>query len=666
MIILKLSCLFLILKLSSCSSNNTKLKVTFDEFFDYTTYPLLSFSPNGKYLLVQTRYPLWKNNSFEDSLWIYNLNTQIKTLVIKNLHPSIKPKWSPSGNYIGLFLKNDTLTNVEKTRSQYFYIYSILSMKFLSINIGNEIPLVFTWSNNDSSIYLVTIPNKITNDDQWKDVIQFRKDIRNQINRIYQIDFNETINFIGNVSFLINEFIYVSSVEKLVFTSTKNIIDNIEDIELYSMDLRNSSFISKLTENEAFEEDLQLSYDGKEILYRILPLRSTKRKSNDTQARLYSINLFNGQMHQIGENFHGNIVGYASKSDGNILILGQLGTEVHIYTQQLSRKNLIHHNGWNGTYASLVISNNNNDLIGFVHSSFNKPMEVYLSDNMNQLQLAQAITDENQLFTQRDLAQGTVYTWINKDDGQTIEGILHYPPGEYQRKNLPLLVLIHGGPYLASINHLNHNGGYWAPLAASQGWLVLEPNYRGSTGYGDEFFNQIRQRPLTLPGKDILYGVDSLIRDEIVDSRKLAVGGYSYGGFLTNWLITQTKRFNVALSAAGATDHASTWGTLDMPILIENIFGGFPWDVPHLYQEESPIYHLDLVRTPTHIVTGDNDVRVPASQSYLLERGLYYRNIPVELLLLPNEGHSLSNNPWHHKIKVREELKWLHKYGYGS
>ncbi|CAF3755763.1 unnamed protein product, partial [Adineta steineri] len=91
-----------------------------------------------------------------------------------------------------------------------------------------------------------------------------------------------------------------------------------------------------------------------------------------------------------------------------------------------------------------------------------------------------------------------------------------------------------------------------------EGWLVFEPNYRGSTGYGDQFLSEIRAKPLSRPGKDILCGVDRLIKDGIADPYKLAVGGFSYGGFLTNWLITQTKRFNVALSAAGAVDFTST------------------------------------------------------------------------------------------------------------
>ncbi len=225
-------------------------------------------------------------------------------------------------------------------------------------------------------------------------------------------------------------------------------------------------------------------------------------------------------------------------------------------------------------------------------------------------------------------------------------------------KNLPLLVLIHGGPYDASLNHLQGNAYFWAPVAALNGWLVLEPNYRGS--------NEVRHQPITRPGIDILSAVDRLIKDGIADPNRLTIGGYSYGGILTNWLITQITRFNAALSGAGSAERVSTWGTVDMPVHINYLMGGFPWELPHLYQNTAPMYFLDRVRTPTHIVTGSSDVRVPAAQSYMLERELHTLGIPLQLLIFPNEGHSVinSNKPWYGKIKVREELKWLQKYGH--
>ena len=101
---------------------------------------------------------------------------------------------------------------------------------------------------------------------------------------------------------------------------------------------------------------------------------------------------------------------------------------------------------------------------------------------------------------------------------------------------------------------------------------------------------------------------------------------------------------------------------MDLPVLITYLFGGYPWEVPHIYQHESPLYQLDRVRTPTLIITGERDIRVPTSQSYILERALYARDIPVQLIGFPHEGHDLTLDPWHGKIKLREELNWLKQY----
>ncbi|CAF2784930.1 unnamed protein product [Rotaria sp. Silwood2] len=624
--------------------------------------------------------PSWNTSSYENTLWLYDIKNQTKTLITTNLHTSIKPQWSPSGNYIALLPKNNSLINKtdedqnKQQLEQYIYLYSLISDELLSIQIGKDTLSAFTWSNNDSSFYFAGINMGLTNKendsykDEWKDVVQYRESMIRS-STIYRIDLNSSNyslpverNIIRNVSFLIDQLLYVPFDEKIVFSSASTPVENLSDFELYSIDLRNTSSLLKLTDNEAFEFELQLSIDGRHLLFQSFNVNSKKGTFTNAQNGLYSLNLINGQITRLAEKFSGSIIRYTVKPDSGVYILGQLGTEVHVYTQQSPTEELIHHNGWNGTYESIV-SSHNNGLIAFVYSSSGKPMEVYLIDNINQLKSAQAITDENNLFTRRSLPQIKVYSWINDNDHRVIEGILHYPPEKFESKNLPLLVLIHGGPYWACLNMLHLVWYQWAPLAASEGWLVLEPNYRGSTGYGDEFLNEIQYTPLSRPGKDILCGVDQLIKDGIVDPKRLAVGGYSYGGFLTNWLVTQTKRFNAALSGAGVVDHTSAWGMMDLPTILSHLFGGFPWEVPHIYQSEAPIYQLNKIRTPIHIITGEDDIRVPSSQSYILERGLHYLGIPVKLITFPKEGHSMNKNPWHGKIIVREELKWLQKYG---
>jgi dipeptidyl aminopeptidase/acylaminoacyl peptidase len=654
-------------------------KLTFDEFFDFTTFSSLMFSPCGQHLMFQTTRPSWKTDAYENTLWIYTIKENTKRLITKNPHDSIAAQWSPDGQWIGLFLGRTSTSSSKRyptadTSEQFIYLYSLVTNDLWPVNIGNEIPLAFTWSNEPFSFYFAAVDSSFDSDEniddiQRSNVNSHRDYLKYERSVVYHITIDKrdrlhTVSkrVVERVSFLIGELVLVVKCGKLVCTSISTVVENLDQLEIYSIDLQQRSLVQRLTDNRAMENNLKVAVDGEHLLFQTASLGSIdKQHTNDTQARLYSLDLVNGSLTRLAERFDGHIDGYAVRADGSIYILGQRRTEVHIYMQRTSADDLIEYRQWNGTYESIAVLNDGTGL-AFIYSSLDTPLEVYVSEHVEQLQSARAITNDNQQFTQRELPRTNIFSWKNLDDDRTIEGILHYPPGQYRASNLPLLVLIHGGPYAASRNVFRADWYSWAALAATNGWLVLEPNYRGSVGYGDAFLNEIRHRPLSLPGKDILFGIDQLIDDGTVNPYRVSLGGYSYGGFLTNWLITQSKQFNAALSGAGSIDHTSAWGTMDIPVLMTSVFGGTPWQTAHVYLHEAPIYQLDRVRTPTLISTGENDIRVPASQSYMLERALHHRNIPVRMITFPSEGHELAGNPWHGKVKVREELKWLQTY----
>ena len=240
--------------------------------------------------------------------------------------------------------------------------------------------------------------------------------------------------------------------------------------------------------------------------------------------------------------------------------------------------------------------------------------------------------------------------------------MLVYPPGKMDAKNLPTFTFIHGGPEESDANYFEADWYKWGALAATNGWLVFEPNYRGSVGYGDAFALGIIPHIVSRPGKDILEGVDALVKEGIADPNHLAVGGYSYGGYMTNWLITQTTRFKAAVTGAGAVENVINWGNDDTTMDDAYFLGGKPWEAKANYEAEAAIWQIDKVTTPTLVVGGEDDIRVYVGEQYLLERALFTRGIPTSLLIFPGEGHSLEKNPWHGKIKVREELKWIDKY----
>ena len=299
----------------------------------------------------------------------------------------------------------------------------------------------------------------------------------------------------------------------------------------------------------------------------------------------------------------------------------RLGTEVQMYTAANPSDSLHPVTGQKGTYEELSTAPHT-QRVAFQYSSLTKPEEVYLADGPNALATARAITSFNKLFTERDLPQGKPYQW-KADDGTTVEGMLIYPPGKFEAKHLPMLTFIHGGPADADGNHFEADWYQWAGLAATNGWLVFEPNYRGSTGYGDKFLEQIVPQIVSRPGKDILEGVDALVKDGIADPDHLTIGGYSYGGYMTNWLITQTTRFKAAVTGAGAVEHIGNWGNDDTTFDDAYFLGGRPWEAAQRYHDEAAIFQIDKVRTPTHMVAGADDIRVAVLEDYLLEHALY-------------------------------------------
>ena len=204
---------------------------------------------------------------------------------------------------------------------------------------------------------------------------------------------------------------------------------------------------------------------------------------------------------------------------------------------------------------------------------------------------------------------------------------------------------------------------YGRTLLPAKGYALLSPNYRGSTGYGDQFMTQLVGRENDIEVKDILAGVDSLIDRGIADPERLGVMGWSNGGFLTNALIAETDRFKAASSGAGVLDQVLQWAVEDTPGHVINFMSAaLPWQNPEHYLEGSPLYGLASVTTPTLIHVGGSDPRVPPAHSRGLYRALkIYLDVPAELVVYPGAHHGLATYT-HRKAKMAWDLAWFEKY----
>ncbi|MGA7858613.1 MAG: prolyl oligopeptidase family serine peptidase, partial [Terracidiphilus sp.] len=415
----------------------------------------------------------------------------------------------------------------------------------------------------------------------------------------------------------------------------------------------------QITHNQAIESSLRWARDSRWLYFSVQAAAgSLEGKYRDVQGRLYRLEPATGKVERLGADFDGSFDQFTLLPDGHELALGLKGTETQLYLVEGEKVTQLP--GLAGSYAGIESAPGSSTIL-VRHSTVNEPAQVYLAaDPLHPAQL-KALTSFNPIFAQRAQPEWRPYTW-KSDDGRTVEGVLVFPPGKKDAHHLRMLTLIHGGPADADGDRFGADWYDWATYAADHGWLVFRPNYRGSSGYGDDFMLEIEPHLVSKPGRDILTGVDALVKDGYADPDRLAIGGYSYGGYMTNWLITQTTRFKAAVTGAGAVEHAANWGNDDETYDDAWYLGGQPWQNPALYQSEAALFQFDKVKTPTQLVQGQADIRVSYLEGVTLERALQALGIPHTFLVFPGEGHGLDKNPWHGYIKLREEMKWLDKY----
>jgi dipeptidyl aminopeptidase/acylaminoacyl peptidase len=266
-----------------------------------------------------------------------------------------------------------------------------------------------------------------------------------------------------------------------------------------------------------------------------------------------------------------------------------------------------------------------------------------------------------------DISQGEteVVTW-RSSDGVEVEGVLLKPVGFQAGRRYPTLVVAHGGPAGAYVNGFRLGGLEGGQVWAGKGWAVFYPNPRGSSNYGQKTLAANVNDWGGGDFKDIMTGVDALVARGIADPDKLAHIGWSYGGYMTAWTITQTTRYKAAMVGAGLTNMWSMYGTNDIPSVLIAYFGGIPnkQTLP-LYLDRSAMTHVDKATTPTLILHGANDERVPTGQAYELYRGLKDRGRPTELVFYPREGHGIAEY-YHQKDRMQRIYDWVTKYTLGT
>jgi dipeptidyl aminopeptidase/acylaminoacyl peptidase len=296
---------------------------------------------------------------------------------------------------------------------------------------------------------------------------------------------------------------------------------------------------------------------------------------------------------------------------------------------------------------------------GFGMQTTTQPAEAYASpaESFQPVRVSQV----NEALPKHPLGRTEVLSW-NAADGLKIEGLLTYPVGYEKGKRYPLLLMIHGGP--AGVFSQSFTAGpalYPVATFAAKGYAVLRTNPRGSSGYGQPFRYANYKDWGGGDYKDIMAGVDHVIKLGVADPDRMGVMGWSYGGYMTSWVITQTQRFKAASVGAGVTNLVSFTGTADIPGFLPDYFGGEMWDRVAVYQKHSAMFHVKGVRTPTLIQHGEKDDRVPISQGYELYNALKRQGCTTKMVVYPRTPHG-PNEPRLLLDVMNRNVEWFDRY----
>jgi len=459
----------------------------------------------------------------------------------------------------------------------------------------------------------------------------------------------------------VSELSWAWNSQQIVFTarSSSKLIDN-PTTEVFTIPVNwraetiDSATAKPLTKGNGAESDPQFSPDGRWVSY----LAHADGDQNTGPDRIHIVPANGGDARVLANSFDGYVRGHRWIFDSQrVVFIAGLGLNQQIYTMNINDQQPVAMTRSEGINTSFSVTMDGMN-IAFVHENPRVPSEIALL--AARIMVPVFLTQLNPQANDFALGQVETVKWKSYD-GTDVEGVLIFPIGYQTGKRVPLLTYIHGGPEGAYTKSFNATWSAFPQIYAAKGFAVFMPNFRGSSNYGAKFAQSNAKLVGKVDYEDIMSGIDHLIKTEVADENRLAVAGWSYGGYMSGWIIGHTNRFKCAAYGAGLSNAVSYWGTADIIAQRERLHGGTPWEARKMFDEQSPLSYLTNAKTPTLIFHGEKDERVPLGQSLESYRTLKRLGTTTQLVIYPDQGHGLQL-PGYQLDKIKRELAWIEKY----
>lgn len=675
-----------------------KHAATLEQSISLKTINSPKISPDAHYVAYRVRETNWKGNEFLSQLWLTSASTGNSFQLTRGKKSVGSAEWSPDGQWLAFTTERD-FSAVEpppppekkeeskdakkedaggdgKPADKQIWVISPNGGEAWQLTKSETDVDDFHWSKDGKFILFTANPpeSKSSKDRKEKyseyDVIE--RDYRQD--QLWLVEVNAaTKDFLPvaakqlttDSSLNVNSFSWSPDGTRVAFSATHNpLLAFGVDEDIYLLDLAHSNAVSKIVALPGPDSSPMFSPDGKQLAFYTSLAQPYYYYANghiasvDISTVLAKTAITPADVRDLTPKFDEDVQAIDWGPDG-IYFSAQQKTAAHLYRLNTSSLAMQRITSPDDLLLEQVSLTTDFKSLAFITENATHMTELFISATAPFA--PRKLTDVTAQVKGWKLGTVEVVSWKSKD-GAPIEGILHKPADYDSTRKYPLLVMIHGGPTGTSQPTLSPDE-YAYPIQTflSKGSLVLEPNYRGSAGYGAEF-RALNVRNLGVGDMwDVMSGVDYLISRGMVDSSRMGSMGWSEGGYISAFLTTHTDRFKAISVGAGISDWATYYANTDITPFTPQYLHATPWDDPEVYAKTSPITTIKQAKTPTLIQQGSNDKRVPVPNSFELYRGLQDQHVPVRLILYTGFGHGI-NKPKSLLALQQANLDWFNFY----